>query len=98
MLRKILPNADRQEQNVFINKYRVEFPPLEALLAKAERCTESCIFPDQVNVSRDFYKSIAMRAAFQRKYSMEEAARAGVIIDYMSQRKFAKLQTRETAI
>ena len=98
MLKKILPIADRQEQNVYLNKYHVEYPPLDALLAKAERCTESCIFPDQVNVSRDFYKSIALRAAFQRKYSMEEAARAGVILDYMAQRKFAKLQTREAAM
>ncbi len=77
------------------SKIEVRFPDAPALLAKAEKCTESCVLPDQVNVSRDFFQKLAMRAAAAHSITMDEANRIIVLIEYMAKAKSSRLVKAE---
>lgn len=73
-----------------------QFPDVESLLQKAERCTKSCVHVDQVIVSRDFFKSVALRGAWSKKYSQDEVKKAAIILDYMAEVKSRELYRLES--
>jgi hypothetical protein len=70
---------------------RPQFPPVEELLDKAERMTESCVLLEQVNVSGQFIKDVALRGVFSKKYSLDEAKRVSIVVDHMVKRKIRTL-------
>lgn len=76
---------------VFENDIKPQFPNVEKLLEKAEKCTNSCVHVDQVIVSRNFFKTVAMRGVYSRKYSLEEVRRASILIDYMAENRARQL-------
>jgi hypothetical protein len=70
---------------------RPTFPPLEDLIERAERITESCVLLEQVDVSGRFIKDVAIRGVYSKKYSPEEAKKVSIIVDHMVKRKIRTL-------
>ena len=63
---------------------RPRYPSVDELLAKAEKTTLSCKLSEQIDVSRLFYKDVALRGLNCRKYSVEEAKKVTIILDYIA--------------
>jgi hypothetical protein len=70
---------------------RPKYPPVEELIERAERITESCVLLEQVNVSSRFLKDVAIRGVYSKSYSTEEAQRVSIIVDHLVKRKMRKL-------
>lgn len=70
---------------------RPTFPPVEELIERAERLTESCVLLEQVNVSGRFIKDVALRGVYSKRYSPEDAKRVSLIVDHMVKRKIRTL-------
>lgn len=74
----------RQQKSLFTEQINPQFPPIEELIQKAEKTTQSCRLYEQVDVTNLFYKKVAMRGVNNQKYSPEEAQKVGIIIDYLA--------------
>jgi hypothetical protein len=70
------------------------YPSAEQLVWQAQRTTESCIFHDQIDITRQFYKRVALRGGDQKKYTQEEVLRIGFIVDFMAQNKFKQIESQ----
>ena len=68
----------------FFTDLRPRYPSVDELLAKAEKTTLSCKLSEQIDVSRLFYKDVALRGLNCRKYSVEEAKKVTIILDYIA--------------
>jgi hypothetical protein len=83
------------EKRVMKPRFRTElkphYPPMAELIATAERITLSCKLAEQIDVSRIFYKEVALRGVNSRKYSVDEAKRMGIIIDYLAETRRRQL-------
>lgn len=75
-----------------------QFPTVEILLAQAERCTNSCVHPDQVGISRNFFKAVAIRGAYSKRYSLDEVKRAAMLIDYMAEVRARQIGNFDLAV
>ena len=75
----------------FVSELKPCYPSIEELLAKAERTTLSCRLTEQIDVSRLFYKDVALRGLNCRKYSVEEAKKVGIIVDYLAETRRRQL-------
>lgn len=75
----------------FLTDLKPFYPPIDELIATAERTTLSCKFSEQIDVSRLFYKEVAIRGLNSRKYSVDEAKRVGIIIDYLAETRRRQL-------
>lgn len=75
----------------FMTDLKPVYPPMEELIAKAERTTLSCKLSEQIDVSRLFYKEVALRGLNSRRYSVDEAKRMGIIIDYLAETRRRQL-------
>ena len=79
------------------NRSRFEFdihpkyPPVEELIERAEKITDSCVLLEQVNVSSRFIKDVAIRGVYSKSYSAEEARKVSIIVDHLVKRKMRKL-------
>lgn len=82
----------------FENNIVPVFPDVDFLLEKAERCTTSCVHADQVLVSRNFFKSLAWRGAYSRKYTEAEVKRVATILDYMAETRMRQLSRTDRMI
>ncbi len=76
----------------FLIDLKPHYPPIDELIAKAERTTLSCRLAEQIDVSRLFYKEVALRGLNSRKYSVDEAKRMGIIIDYLAETRRRQLE------
>jgi len=74
----------RQQKSLFTEQINPQFPPIEELIQKAEKTTQSCRLYEQVDVTNLFYKKVAMRGVNNQRYSPEEAQKVGIIIDYLA--------------
>jgi hypothetical protein len=70
---------------------RPTFPPVEELIEKAERLTDSCVLLEQVNVGGRFIKDVAIRGVYSKNYSPEDAKRVSILVDHMVKKKIRKL-------
>ncbi|NBW81457.1 hypothetical protein EBR21_06855 [bacterium] len=77
-------SSTKQVKPRFRTDLRPNYPSIEDLIAKAERTTLSCKLSEQIDVSRLFYKEVALRGLNSRRYSVDEAKRMGIIIDYLA--------------
>ncbi len=75
----------------FSTDLRPVYPSIDELLAKAERTTLSCKLSEQIDVSRLFYKEVALRGLNSRKYSIDDAKRVGIILDYLAETRRRQL-------
>jgi hypothetical protein len=78
-----------------VTEIKVQFPPINELIERAERITESCILPDQVIVGRNFLLNIARRGTQMRQYSEHDLEMLHVLVDHMANRKAARLFSKE---
>lgn len=78
-----------------LSEIKVQFPSINELIERAERITESCIFPNQVVVGRNFLLDIARRGTQMRKYSEHDLEMLHVLVDHMANRKSARLFSKE---
>lgn len=83
--------SEKATQPRFMTDLKPHFPSVEELLAKAERTTQSCRLSEQIDVSRLFYKDVAIRGLNSRRYSVEEAKRVGIIVDYLAETRRRQL-------
>lgn len=67
------------------------YPPVEELIERAERITDSCVLLEQVTVSSRFIKDIAIRGVYAKTYSTEEARKVTIIVDHLVKRKMRTL-------
>lgn len=81
---KILGHSRVSSSKKFESDIRPTFPNVELLLQQAERCTNSCVHPEQIHISRKFFKAVAIRGAYSKRYTLEEVKRAATLIDYMA--------------
>jgi len=81
----------RSSKQRFEFDIRPTYPPVEELLEKAERITDSCVLLEQVNVSGRFIKEVAIRGVYSKRYSPEEAKRVSLIVDHLVKRKMRTL-------
>lgn len=79
----------------FLTDLKPHYPPIDELIAKAERTTLSCKFSEQVDVSRLFYKEVAIRGLNSRRYSVDEAKRVGIILDYIAETRRRQLTSAD---
>src|SRR4051812_9368510 len=98
MLNKLIPALARKSSHNFEMDIKPSYPPIHELIERAEKCTESCVHPEQAEVSRHFFKTVAMRGFFQKRYSIDEAKRVGIIVDYIAQAKRKKTFFNEAII
>ena len=70
---------------------RPTFPPVEDLIEKAEKMTDSCFLREQVDVSSKFIKEVALRGVYNKRYSLDELRKVSVLVDYMARRKMKQL-------
>ncbi|MEN9529137.1 MAG: hypothetical protein RI932_1010 [Pseudomonadota bacterium] len=83
--------SEKVTQPRFMTDLRPHFPSVDELLAKAEKTTQSCRLSEQIDVSRLFYKDVAIRGLNSRRYSIEEAKRVGIIVDYLAETRRRQL-------
>lgn len=74
----------KQLHSHFTEPINPQFPPIDELIRKAEKTTQSCRLYEQVDVTHLFYKRVAMRGVNSQRYSPEEAHKVGIIIDYLA--------------
>jgi hypothetical protein len=67
------------------------YPPVDELIERAERITESCVLLEQVNVSCRFFKDVAVRGVYSKNYSTEDGRKVTIIVDHMLKRKMRNL-------
>ncbi|MFZ9519271.1 MAG: hypothetical protein ACO3A4_02235 [Silvanigrellaceae bacterium] len=84
-------SATKQVQPRFRTDLRPKYPSIEDLIAKAESTTLSCKLSEQIDVSRLFYKEVALRGLNSRHYSTDDAKRMGIIIDYLAENRRRQL-------
>lgn len=95
MFKSIVPTAFRKVRPAYESDIRPTFPTVEELIDRAQRTTESCVLVEQLNVSRAFFKSVAVRGLHHKKYSMDDAKKVGIIVDYIAQTKAKELCTAD---
>ena len=99
MLSNIIPLAfpfsSRSQRPRYEADIRVSFPPVEELINRAQRTTESCIHIEQLLVSRDFFKSVAARGFYHKRYTQDDAKKVGIIVDYIAQARARELSTAD---
>lgn len=79
-------------------KLRTLFPPVEELIEKAQSCTESCVLLEQLQVSTQFFKNVAIRGVYNKRYSLEDAKRVGIIVDHIARARAKKLLSSDAAM
>jgi hypothetical protein len=87
----LFSRSAKTTQPRYLTELKPRFPSVDELLAKAERTTQSCRLSEQIDVSRLFYKDVAIRGLNSRKYSVEEAKRVGIIVDYLAETRRRQL-------
>jgi hypothetical protein len=70
---------------------RPSFPPVEDLIEKAEKMTDSCFLKEQVDVGSKFIKEVALRGVYNKKYSLDELRKVSILVDHMARRKMRQL-------
>jgi len=90
-LQKLFKSQKKYPKPRFQTKLKPHFPPIEELISKAERTTLSCKFSEQIDVSRTFYKEVALRGLNYRRYSIDDAKRVGIIVDYIAETRRRQL-------
>lgn len=95
MLGKLLPFSPRTRARQYEFDIRPTFPPVDELIARAQRCTESCVLMEQVDVSRHFFKNVALRGVYLKHYSLDEARRVSIIVDFIAQDRVSRLYPTE---
>ncbi len=94
MFEKILPKKPLSSTNPafsYQNKIVPHFLSIEELIEKAQTTTESCVHSEQLQVSKQFFKNVAFRGVYQKKYTIEEARKVGIIVDYIAQNRSKKM-------
>lgn len=66
---------------------RFQYPKMNELIAKAERTTNSCLFLEQVDVSKRFYQDVVLRGVRDNVYSENEFQKASLLLDYIASQK-----------
>jgi hypothetical protein len=67
------------------------FPPMDDLIAKAEKCVESCWDVDQLHVSTHFFQKVAIRGMIQKHYNLEETRKCTTLLEYLKNRQASKM-------
>jgi len=88
---KLFGGSEKYVRPRFMTDLRPKYPSIDELLAKAEKTTLSCKLSEQIDVSRLFYKEVALRGLHNRKYSVEDAKRVGIIVDYLAETRRRQL-------
>lgn len=94
-LKMLLNRSEKIVRPTFTTKLYPVYPALEDLLAKAEKTTLSCKLAEQIDVARVFYKDVALRGLNNQKYSVEEAKRFGIIVDYIAETRRRQLTSAD---
>jgi hypothetical protein len=67
------------------------FPPVDELIERAEKITDSCYLVEQVDVSQKFIKNVALRGLYNKRYSMDELKKVSILVDHIVRRKMKQL-------
>ena len=85
----------RSKRSGFEFDIQPNYPPVEELIERAERLTDSCVLLEQVNVSSRFIKDVAIRGVYAKTYSTEEARKVSIIVDHLVKRKMRMLYSAD---